>query len=216
MVPAGTKAKHLSSVNHTTKTIHLHLHHHQKQITKNIFRVAVADLKLGAASKHFETLLSLLACCDTDIGNIGHSRKNMDSMIYCMEKVINRKTAESLSMPLPSTCNAIENNFSSDILSRLCGVAADRPYEASGFRNQLYEMLFIPEIHKDLALPITWDPAHLLNLGVTDVRDSKSESAEFFRLFIKRCNVFNHILSHGKGFSFLQMLEEPSLRPVKS
>ena len=46
--------------------------------------------------------------------------------------------------------------------------------------NQLYEMLFIPEIHKDLALPITWDPAHLLNLGVTDVRDSKSESAELF------------------------------------
>ena len=207
--------------------------------------------------------------------NIGHSRKNMDSIIYCIEKVINRKTAEWLFMPLPSTrlpshywaaadkgtpsrvtsqavlivsrdqngtpspipvaapeiyfdfhgasysilakqlINAIENNFSSDILSRLCGVAADGPYQASGFRSQLYEMLFIPEIHKGLALPITWDPADLLNLGVTDVRISKSESAEFFRLFIiKQCNVFNHILSHGKGFSFLQMLEEPSLGPV--
>ena len=86
--------------------------------------------------------------------------------------------------------------------------------KASGFRNQLYEMLSIPEIDKNLALPTTWDPAHLLNLGVNDVRDSKSESAEFFRLFIKRCNVFNDILSHGKGFSFLQMLEEPSLTPV--
>ena len=105
----------------------------QKQITKNIFRVAVTDVKLGAASKHFGTLLSLLACCDADIGNIGHSRKNMDSMIYCIEKVINRKTAESLSMSLPSTCNAIENNFSSDILPRLCGAAADGPYQASGF-----------------------------------------------------------------------------------
>ena len=80
--------------------------------------------------------------------------------------------------------------------------------------NQLYEMLFIPEIHKDLALPVTWDPVHLLNLGVTDIRDSKSERAELFLLFIKRSNVFNHILSHGKGFSFLQMLEEPSFRPV--
>ena len=30
---------------------------HQKQITKNIFRVAIADLKSRAASKHFETLL---------------------------------------------------------------------------------------------------------------------------------------------------------------
>ena len=213
----------------------------QKQITKNIFRVAITDLKLRAASKHFETLLSVLACCDTDIWNIGHSRKNMDSIIYCIEKVINRKSAGWLSMLLPSTrlplhywatvdkgtpsritsqavlivaweqngtpypipvaapdiyfdfqggsysilakqlINAIEKNFSSDILSRLCGVAADGLYQASGFRNQLYEMLFIPKIHKDLALPITWDPAHLLNLGVTDVRDSKSESAEFFR-----------------------------------
>ena len=28
MVPAGNKAKRLSSVNHTTKTIHHHHHHH--------------------------------------------------------------------------------------------------------------------------------------------------------------------------------------------
>ena len=100
--------------------------------------------------------------------------------------------------------NAIEINFPSDILSRLYGVAADGPYQASGFRKQLYEN------HKDLALPITWDPAHLLNPGVTDIGDSKSESAEFFRVFIKQCNAFNDILSHGKGFSFLQMLKESS------
>ena len=31
MVPAGNKAKHLSSVNHTTKTIHHHRHHHHYQ-----------------------------------------------------------------------------------------------------------------------------------------------------------------------------------------
>ena len=246
----------------------------QKQITKNIYRVAITDLALGTASKHFETPSSLLAFCDTDIGNIGHFQKNMDSIIYCTEKVIDKKTAEWLSMSLPSTrfpphywatvdkgtpsrvtsqavlivsrdqngtpspirvaapeiyfdlhgasysilakqlINGVENKFSSDILSRQCGVAADGPYQASGFRNQLYEMLLIPEIHKELALPITWDPAHLLNLGVFDVRDSKSESVEFSRLFIKQCNVFNHILLHGKGFSFLQMLEEPSLRPV--
>ena len=68
--------------------------------------------------------------------------------------------------------NAIENNFSSDVLSRLCGVAADGPYQGFGFENQLYEMLIIPKIHKDLALLITWDPAHLLNVGVADVRVS--------------------------------------------
>ena len=76
----------------------------RNQITKNIFRVAIIDLKLGVASKHFETLLSLLACCDSHIWNIGHSRKNIDSIIYCIEKVVNGKTAEWLSMPLPSTC----------------------------------------------------------------------------------------------------------------
>ena len=70
--------------------------------TKNIFRVAITDLKLGAASKHFETLLSLLAYCDTDIVNIGHSRKNMDSIVYCIEKVINSRTSGWLSMPLLS------------------------------------------------------------------------------------------------------------------
>ena len=110
--------------------------------------------------------------------------------------------------------NAIENNFSSDVLSWLCGVAAYEPYQGSSFQYQLHEMLFIPEIYKELALPITWDPAHLINIGVTDVRDSKSESVEFFRVFIKRCGIFNHVLSHGKGFSFLQTLEEPSLRPA--
>ena len=99
--------------------------------------------------------------------------------------------------------NAIEKNFSRYVLYQLCGVAADGPYQASAFRNQLYEMLFIPEIHKDLVLVIAWNPAHLLNLGVTDVRDSKSESAEFLRVFIKRCNVFNHISLHGKGFLLL-------------
>ena len=66
----------------------------RNQIAKNIFQVAITDLKLRGASKHFEILLSLLACCDADIGNIGHSRKNIDSIIYCIEKVINRKTTE--------------------------------------------------------------------------------------------------------------------------
>ena len=53
-------------------------------------------------------------------------------------------------------------------------------HQASGFRNQLNEMLFISEIHKDLVLAITWGSADLFNVGVTDVRNNKSEIAEFF------------------------------------
>ena len=45
---------------------------------------------------------ALLVCCNTEIGNIGHSRENMGSIIYRIEKVINRKTADWLSMALPS------------------------------------------------------------------------------------------------------------------
>ena len=33
-------------------------------------------------------------------------------------------------------------------------------------------------------------------------------------MFIKRCNVFNYILSHGKAFLLLQMVKEPSVRSV--
>ena len=76
----------------------------EKQTAKNRFRVAIADLKLGAAAKHFETLLSLLASCGIHIGDIGHSRTNFNDIVYCLEKVINRKTREWLSAPLPSTC----------------------------------------------------------------------------------------------------------------
>ena len=66
----------------------------------------------------------------------------------------------------------------------------------------------------DLALPVTWDTAHLLNLAVTDVRDTNTKSGAFFKQFIKRCNVFNHVLANGKGFAFLQLVDENARRPV--
>ena len=69
-------------------------------------------------------------------------------------------------------------------------------------------------IKSSLAMPVTWDTAHVLNLAVTDVRDAKTDSGNYFRLFVKRCNVFNHVLSNGKGFAFLQMVDEAARRPV--
>ena len=59
----------------------------------------------------------------------------------------------------------------------------------------------------DLALTITWDPANALNLAVTDVRDAKSKSGKFLMRFIKRYNVFNHVLANGKGFAFLGIVD---------
>ena len=43
-------------------------------------------------------------------------------------------TYEHLAEPL---LNAIKDNFSDDVLSRLCGVAADGSYQASGFRTKI-------------------------------------------------------------------------------
>ena len=105
----------------------------------------------------------------------------------------------------------IENNFWKDLLIRLCGVAADGPYQAAGFKKELYLKL---DVQHDLAMPISWDPSHLLNLAVADIRDSTSYSGRFFRLFIKRCNVFYHVLAYGKGFAFLPMIDDQSMRPV--
>ena len=240
--------------------------------TSNIFRAAIVDLKLGAAARHFETLISFLACCSVDIG---HSRNNFNDILYCLEKTVNRRINVWLNKPLPSTqlpphiwatvdkgmpsrttnqailvearnetgvpcpipvdapgvykeleqasydvlaellIKAIEENFSKEVLSRLCGVAADGPYQASAFRGKLLESLDIVDTGAgQLAFPVTWDAAHVLNLGVAGVKDSKSPSGIFFQRFLKRCNVFNTILANGKGFAFLQLIDESARRPV--
>ena len=64
---------------------------------------AITDLKLGAAGKHFETLVSFLACCSVDVGSMVHGRNNFNDMQYCLEKLLNEKIVEWLNTPLPST-----------------------------------------------------------------------------------------------------------------
>ena len=65
-----------------------------------------------------------------------------------------------------------------------------------------------------LVFPKTWDPAHLLNLAVTNVKDQYSPAGSYFRLFINRSNIFNHLLSHGRGFGFFQSLGQNTHRPI--
>jgi hypothetical protein len=71
--------------------------------TSNIFRAAIVDLKLGAAARHFKTLISFLSCCSVDIGNIGHGRNNFNDILSCLEKSVNRRIDSWLNEPLPST-----------------------------------------------------------------------------------------------------------------
>jgi hypothetical protein len=69
----------------------------------NIFRAAIVDLKLGAAAKNFETLISFLACCGVDVGSIGHGRNLFNDILYCLEKTVNGRMRTWLNQPLPST-----------------------------------------------------------------------------------------------------------------
>ena len=111
--------------------------------------------------------------------------------------------------------DTISKKFSRNVLTRVCGVAADGPYQATGFRKKLLELLSVTDAkNSSLALPVTWDPAHLINLGGTDIKDSTSESGKHFQQFIKRCNVFNSVLANGKGFAFLEMIDSSARRPV--
>ena len=53
--------------------------------TSNIFWAVITDLKLGAAARHFETMISFCACCCVNVGAIGHSRNNFNDILYCLE-----------------------------------------------------------------------------------------------------------------------------------
>ncbi len=78
----------------------------------------------------------------------------------------------------------------------MCGVAADGRYQASGFFKRLRGKLEL-EYNDELALPITWDSAHMMNLAVIDVRDAKTESGVFFSLIYKEKQ---HIQSYFRAW----------------
>ena len=46
MVPAGNKAKSLSPVNHTTKTIHLHHHHLVQNLIRTAYKNNIIQIKI--------------------------------------------------------------------------------------------------------------------------------------------------------------------------
>ncbi len=71
--------------------------------TGNIFQAAITHLKLGAAARHIETMISFLACCRLDVGNIGHGCNKFSEILHCLEKTVNGRINNWLNQPLPST-----------------------------------------------------------------------------------------------------------------
>ena len=130
----------------------------------------------------------------------------------CCSPKLEAASYESLAVMI---IKALEENFSKDILPRFCGVAADGPSQATGFRKKLLEELgTFDEEDSRITLPVSWDAAHAWNLGVLDVKDSKTPSGAHFQRFVKRCNVFNTVLAQGRGFAFLQLVDCSARRPV--
>lgn len=82
------------------------------------------------------------------------------------------------------------------------GATCDGQYAISdSFSQRLAERVGVITAG-DLAMPVTWDAAHLLNLAITDIREGKKEygsSAAYLKRTVNRCNVFASEMNIGKG-----------------
>ena len=67
---------HRKTIEHKKETINK-----KSTVCSNLFRAAITDLKLEAAGKQFETLISFLASCSDDVGSIGHGRNNFNAIL---------------------------------------------------------------------------------------------------------------------------------------
>ena len=88
---------------------------------------------------------------------------------------------------------------------------------------------FAAAIHKELGqladleasdifnVPLCWDPSHLLNLAVCDLRDGKFGECEgvFFLRFVERCNTFATLFSRGKGHALLKSVAVQKKLPLQ-
>ena len=95
-------------------------------------------------------------------------------------------------------------------LSFLVGGTCDGQYVVcNDFSSQIAERIGVSD--SEFSVPISWDPAHFLNLATTDLREGKScykESSIHMKRFISRCNVFSSEMNIGKGYSTLRAVCE--------
>ena len=63
----------------------------------------ITDVKMKAASTHYETLLALLDDCTVNIGQVNHSRKEMLPLLLATESYVDEKTSHTLNEEIPCT-----------------------------------------------------------------------------------------------------------------
>ncbi|XP_078482773.1 uncharacterized protein LOC144743278 isoform X2 [Ciona intestinalis] len=73
------------------------------EIVANQLSSALITIKVKAATLHYESMISFLHCCGSDVGNIGHGRNQFNQMLNVFQTHLFLKTKALLSTPLPST-----------------------------------------------------------------------------------------------------------------
>ena len=84
--------------------------------------------------------------------------------------------------------------------TQLEGIAVDGEYVKKGIKDKLLEDLDIPKMtdkEKDDWITMVWDPAHELELAVSDAR--KDSAFDWFNLHIRQINEATEMLNIGKG-----------------
>ena len=74
-----------------------------KLVMSNQLHAALTVVKTKTASLHYENMIGLLASCGSEVGNLGHGKKQMKAMVTAFYAYILKKTREMLLTPLPST-----------------------------------------------------------------------------------------------------------------
>ena len=73
------------------------------RVVSNQLKCALSVVKMKSAALHYEHMLSLLHSCGSEIGNIGHGRKQLNGMITAFQAYLYTKINKVLRTPLPST-----------------------------------------------------------------------------------------------------------------
>ena len=71
------------------------------QVVCNQLKSALLVVK--AASLHYENVIGFLHSCGANVGNLGHGRNQLNSMIKAFQSYSHKKTHDLLTTPLPST-----------------------------------------------------------------------------------------------------------------
>ena len=72
-------------------------------VTENLVSIALTVVKAKSAAVHYETMVAAHAFTGSDVGELGHSRKQFNEILRCADVWCNREVSKYLSEPLPST-----------------------------------------------------------------------------------------------------------------